>query len=251
MTTSAATSTDSPATVGLRLQETVPAGGAWSHVLKLGTALRLIALADGANVSMLLFNQDLVPERLNLPDTLKSQERACIAPPMVLVGEMGNALATVTGSSLDWHDALCGHIRDEQVRERWGPSSYAADRNEWRRSAREGLLREMAKRDLDRRNLHQCVSFFSRVDPLGDARGGLAFAEDHAAAGDWVELRAEVNVLVVCSTAPHPLDRRPDWAPSGIRVEIRDVAPGGDDDPARAFRDQSARALDQTRRLHA
>lgn len=234
-----------------RLSETVPPGGAWSHVLKLGTALRLTALEDGANVSTLLFNQDLLPERLNLPDTLKSQERACVAPPMVLVGEMGHALGTVTGSSLDWHDALCGHSRDEQVRERWGESSYAADRNQWRRSAREGLLREMAKRDLDRRNLHQCVNFFSRAQPLGDPRGRLAFVEDHAAAGDWVELRAEVNLLVVLSTAPHPLDRRPTWSPSGIEVEIRDVGVAGNDDPARSFRDQTARALDQTRRLHA
>lgn len=243
--------TQSRDSVRLRLEETVPPGGAWSHVVKAGTALRLVALGDGANLSTLLFNQDLPPERMNLPDTLKSQERACVAPPMVLVGEMGNALCTVTGSSLEWHDALCGHIRDEQVRERWGESSYAADRNEWRRSAREGLLREMAKRDLDRRNLHQCVNFFSRVDPLGDARGGLEFVPDHASAGDWVQLRAEVNVLVVCSTAPHPLDRRATWAPSGVRIEIRDAAPCGDDDPARRFRDQSARALDQTRRLHA
>ncbi len=241
-----------PAEVGQpRLSETVPPGGAWSHVLKLGTALRLTALDDGANVSTLLFNQDLIPERLNLPDTLKSQERACVTPPMVLIGEVGNALCTVTGSSLDWHDALCGHIRDAQVRERWGPSSYATDRNAWRRSAREGLLREMAKRDLDRRNLHQCVNFFSRAQPAGDARGRLTFVEDHASAGDWVELRAEVNLLVVLSTAPHPLDERLTWSPSGIQVEIRDVGVAGDDDPARSFRDQSARALDQTRRLHA
>jgi uncharacterized protein len=234
-----------------RLDEEIPAGAAWSHVLKRATGLRLTALADGANASVLLFNEELRPERLNVPDTLKSQERACVAPPMVLVGEMGNALCTVTGSSLDWHDALCGHSRDEVVRDRWGASSYAADRNAWRRSAREGLLRELAKRELGRRDLHQCVNFFSRVRPAGDVRGTLEFVPGHASAGDWVELRADVDVLVVLSTAPHPLDRSERWAPSGLRAEIHDVAPETEDDPSRSFRDQSARALDQTRRLHA
>jgi urea carboxylase-associated protein 2 len=238
-----------PGTV--RLAEEIPGGAAWSHVLKRATALRLTALADGANASVLLFNEELRPERMNLPDTLKSQERACVAPPMVLVGDMGNALCTVTGSSLAWHDALCGHSRDEPVRERWGESSSAADRNAWRRSAREGFLRELAKRELGRRDLHQCVNFFSRVQPAGDARGSFEFVGGHASAGDWVELRADVDVLVVLSTAPHPLDTSAQWAPSGLAAEIRDVDPDADDDAAREFRDQSARALDQTRRLHA
>ena len=244
--------TPSASTPGqLRLAEEIPGGGAWSHLLKRGTALRLAALGAGANASMLLFNQVAPPERLNVPDTLKGQERGCIAPPMVLIGEMGRALCTVTASSLDWHDALCGHSRDEPVRERWGASSYAADRNAWRRSAREGFLRELAKHELGRRDLHQCVNFFSRVDPLGDERGTLRYVPAHAAEGDWVELRAELDVLVVLSTAPHPLDDSPEWAPSGLSAEVRDAEPAGDDDPARSFRDQSARALDETRRLLA
>jgi urea carboxylase-associated protein 2 len=234
-----------------RLAEDVPPGGAWSHVVKAGTILRLTTHAAGANASTLLFNMDCPPERLNLPDTLKSQERACIAPPIALVGDMGHALCIVSDSSLDWHDALCGHSRDAAVREQWGLSNYAADRNAWRRSAREGLLRELAKRELGRRDLHQTVNFFSKVQPAGDERGGLAFVEDHAPAGAWVELHALVDVLVVLSTAPHPLDPATSWAPAGLGVEIRDAAPDASDQATRVFRAQSARALDETTRMYA
>ena len=153
-----------------------------------------------------------MPERLNVPDTLKSQERACVAPPMVLVGEMGNALCTVTGSSLDWHDALCGHIRDEAVRERWGPSSWAARSQRMAAerprgpAAGDGQARPRSAQPPPVRQL-----LLARAAARRRPRAASRSSTDHAKAGDWVELRAEVNVLVVLSTAPHPLDTRPAW----------------------------------------
>ncbi|MCW2779449.1 MAG: Urea carboxylase-related aminomethyltransferase, partial [Frankiales bacterium] len=81
-----------------------------------------------------------------------------------------------------------------------------------------------------------------------DDRGSLAFVPDHAAAGDWVALRAELDVLVVLSTAPHPMDPRTDWAPSPVDVQVRRGDPPGVDDPTRTFRPESGRALAETER---
>ena len=82
-------------------------------------------------------------DRLNVPDTLKAQMSARVTPPMVLMSDRGIGLASVTGSSLDWHDCLGGHSLEQHL-ERFGPTSYATDANEWRRSARAGLLSELA-----------------------------------------------------------------------------------------------------------
>jgi uncharacterized protein YcgI (DUF1989 family) len=65
-------------------------------------------------------------------------------------------------------------------------------------------------------------------------------------AGDWVELRAEQELLVILSTAPHPLDPSPTWRPSGVRIELRDGPPPDELDPARLHRPESARALERT-----
>jgi len=214
----------------------VPGGSSWAVTVPRGHELRLTCLGDGANVSMLLYAARDPLERLNIPDTLKAQMSARITPPMVLMSDLGRALCSVTGSSLDWHDAISGHSVEV---DRFGPSSYAADGNDWRRSARELLLDELATLGLGRRDLHACVNWFSKVAPDDDGR--LSFVDGHAGTGDWVSLRAEQDILAVLATAPHPLDPAPVWRPAGVKVMVSPDAP-----PAGASRDcrpESARAL--------
>lgn len=230
------------------LDETVPGGAAWSVVVTRQRVVRLAALGAGANVSLLLYAARRPWERLCVPDTLKAQRSACVRPPMVLMSDAGRALVSCIGSSLSWHDALTGHSTQPQVDAKFGPSSYGTDRNGWRRSARTGLLCELAKHDLGERDLHGTVNLFSKVVPTGDERGSIAYLPGHAAAGDWVELRTEDDVLIVLSTAPHPLDPAASWAPSDVRITVRSAPPAGPDDASRTLRPESARALDAVSR---
>lgn len=167
---------------------------------------------------------------------------------MVLMSDLGIALCSVTGSSLDWHDALCGHSVDAHVA-RFGRSSYAADRNDWRRSARAGLLSELRRHGRDAADLHGCVNFFAKVATSGDSVGALSFVPGHARTGDWVALRAELDVLVVLSTVPHALD--PQWSPAAVRAEVRPAKAPATGDPSWTFRAESARALQAAREVLA
>jgi uncharacterized protein YcgI (DUF1989 family) len=190
---------------------------------------------------MLLYAAADPLERLNIPDTLKAQMSACVRAPLVLMSDLGRALCSVTGSSLDWHDAVTGHSLDHHVAQRFGPSDYAADGNDWRRSARALLLDELATLGLGKRDLHATVNWFVKVAP--DSAGVLSW-QAHAKTGDWVSLRAEQDVLVVIGTAPHPLDPAQSWAPAGIRAAMSTVDSPGPGDPSRVFRAESARALE-------
>jgi uncharacterized protein YcgI (DUF1989 family) len=167
---------------------------------------------------------------------------ARIRPPMVLMSDRGIGLASVTSSSLDWHDCLVGHSLDKHVA-RFGPTSYATDGNDWRRSARAGIVSELVKHGRGLADLHACVNFFSKV-AIGDD-GSLTFVPHHASSGDWVTLRAEVDLLVLMSTSPHPMD--PSWSPGVVRVEIEEGEPYGPDDASMMFRAESARALEAAR----
>lgn len=228
------------------MKEQVPGGAAWSLVVHRGEQLRVTALGDDANVSLLV-SPDLRPgERLSVPDTCKAQMQSRIRAPMVLISDLGRALMSMTGSSLSWHDCLTGHGTDTHL-ELYGPSSYAVDRNAWKQSARAGLLDELAKRGLGPRDLGPTVNLFTKVVAGDDDRGTLTY-EPQARAGDWVALRAELDVLVVLSTSPHPLDPRTKWAPSAVELEISRVEPPGPDDASRTFRPESARALAETER---
>ncbi|WGL50602.1 DUF1989 domain-containing protein [Nocardioides sp. BP30] len=227
----------------------IPGGAAWSAPLRAGRLVTLTALAAGANASMLLFNADRV-DRLNIPDTLKAQMSARITPPMVLMSDRGLALASVVASSLDWHDCL-GGFGSEGHLARFGASSYGADRNDWRRSARTGLVSELTKHGLDERDLHAPVNFFSKVAIADDARASMAFVAGHAAAGDTVTLRTEHDVLMVLCTAPHPLDPGV-YAPASVEVSVdraEPVVPAAD--ASWGWREESARALEMSRRVLA
>ena len=221
----------------------LPGGAAISLVIPVHDVVRLTTLGDGGNVSMLLYAARAPYERLNVPDTLKAQTSARITPPMVLMSHMGKALASVTGSSLDWHDALTGHSTDEQVLARFGPSSYGVDRNGWRLSARKGLLNELWKHNLGPRDLHANVNWFTKVVPGDDDRGTLTFVKGWSSAGDWVELRAEQDLLMVLSTSMHPLDPSPEWTARGLRIDVSHGPAPDADDPSRLFRAEAARSL--------
>ena len=222
------------------VSEVLPGGAAWSTVVRRGRTVRLEALADGANISLLAYAAHRPWERLCVPDTLKAQMSARVRPPMVLMSDAGKALMSMTGSSLEWHDALTGHSTQARVDALHGSSSYATDGNGWRRSARTGLLCELAKHGLGERDLHATVNLFSKVAP--DDSAALTWVPGHAVTGDWVELRTDDDVLLVVSSAPHPMDPR--WAPSDVRILVTPCAPAGPDDASRTSRGESARALD-------
>jgi len=227
----------------------VPGGAAWSTPVQAGRLVTLTALGDGANCSTLLIGRDRL-DRLNVPDTLKSQMSACIAAPMVLMSDRGLALASVVESSLDWHDCLTGFGHDAHLK-RFGPSSYAEHRNDWRRSARTGLLSELTKHGLGESDLHGCVNFFAKVAIAADDSASLAFVPDHSRACDTVTLRTELDLVLVLSTAPHPLDDSTAYAPAGVRVDVTRAPAVAEDDASWTFRDESARALEETRRVLA
>ena len=62
------------------------------------------------------------------------------------------------------------------------------------------------------------VNFFSKVTV--DEAGRLAFQPNNSTPGDFVDLRAEMDTLVVLNTCPHPLDPSREWSPKPVELTI-------------------------------
>jgi len=90
------------------------------------------------------------------------------------------------------------------------------------------------------------VNLFSRVGVGED--GSMSFSSGNSKAGDYVELRAEMNVLAILNTCPHPLDPSPTYQPKPVQVEIRRVAAPAADDPCRLSRPENGRGFTLTER---
>jgi uncharacterized protein len=197
----------------------LPAGASFSHRVRRHQALRLTDLEGGANVSVLLYAAESPLERYNMADTLKAQQIGRIAGGDALFSDMGRVLALVTADSVGWHDPIGGIGRTESDDARFGgPRRYQEHRNEMRRGAHERLLVELAKHGLGPRDLVPPVNCFSKVSVEDD--GALRFHRGHSRAGDHIELRAELDLIALLCSGPHPLDPGPDYPARRVRVEI-------------------------------
>jgi len=227
-------------------QETLPGSSTWSHVLKRGTALRITADTDHANVGMILLNADNFSERLNLPDSLKAQHIARLTTGAVLYSDMARILCSITEDTLGWHDPLGGCSDAAMVEAKYGPLDYQSARNEWHQNALDGFLIELAKYGLGPRDLTMNVNLFSKVEVQLD--GSMTFVPGHAKAGAAVELRAEMNTLVILNTCQHPMDPDPVYRQMPVTLAIKRVPAPGADDICRNFRPENARGFTLTER---
>ena len=222
-------------------EETVPGGCHWSWRLPRGVSLRLTAKGDGANLALALYNADQKLERYCMPDSLKAQHTAHYTRGHVLMSDMGCAMASITGDTLGWHDPLGLLLDAARMHEKYGDHAYQQYRNGMYRAGKDGLLIEIGKYGLTRRDLVAPVNFFSKVSV--DAEGRFQFHGGHARSGDSVDLRLDMDVIVAVSAAPHPLDPRPDYAPAAVGVTAWRSGPAPADDYCRSFRPEGGRAL--------
>jgi urea carboxylase-associated protein 2 len=227
-------------------EQDLPGGAMWSHVLKRHHTLRLVDVAGGANVGALLYNADLLLERYNMPDTLKAQHTAFVTKGRVLYSDMGRILCSVTDDTAGWHDTISGHLDAAGTVAKWGQAGYQEKRNAYHRNAHDCFLVELGKWGLGKQDLAPNLNFFSKV--VADGEGKLHFVPGASRAGSHVDLRAEMNVLVVLNTCPHPFDPAAGYAPKPVKLTVFRSDPPGPDDPCRTSRPENGWGFANTER---
>jgi urea carboxylase-associated protein 2 len=227
-------------------EDTIQAGASWSLRLRRGQELRIDDSEGGANVAALFYNYECLTERYNMPDTLKAQHTAHLTKGFVLYSDMGRILCSITGDTRGWHDPLGGHNDATAVRQKYGDSTYQEMRNAWQRNTRDNFLVELGKYGLGLRDLTPNVNFFSKVVVRND--GSMEYVPSERAAGDFISLRAEMNLLVILDTGQHPLDPNPKYAPKSVKFSVQEALPVAADDLCRVSRPENARGFINTER---
>lgn len=197
-------------------EERLPGGAHTSLILRKGQILRLTDIDGGANVSMMMLNPHEKSERLNLPDTLKGQHTARLTAGHCFYSDMGRVLAGIVADSCGWHDPFGGVLNADETREKYGTGRYQELRNGFYRNGVDNLLVEMGKWDLGLEDLLMVVNFFSKVTV--DEDGSFQFISANSRAGDYVELFAPMDVLMVLTALPHPQDPVAEYTPRPIQM---------------------------------
>ncbi len=229
-------------------EETVPGGGHTSFVLKRGQLLRITDIEGGANVSLLLLNAHEKSERLNLPDTLKCQHTARLTAGHCLYSDMGRILAAITADTCGWHDSMGGLLNAAEVAEKYGQGRYQDLRNGFFRNGMDNLLVELGKWDLGLADLLMNLNLFSKVTVDND--GCFHFEACNSKAGDYLELYAPMDTLVVLTALQHPMDPNPQYAPKPVQLSWQQVQSDGISVLCRTSRPENGRGFHNTERLY-
>lgn len=229
-------------------EELLPAGGHTSFVLKRGQLLRITDIEGGANVSLLLLSAAEKSERLNLPDSLKCQHTAKLTAGHCLYSDMGRVLAAITADTCGWHDSFGGVLNAEEVAEKYGAGRYQELRNGFFRNGVDNLLVEMGKWNLNLQDLLMNLNLFSKVTV--DADGRFQFESGNSKAGDYIELYAPMDTLVVLTALQHPMDPNPSYAPKPVQLSWHAVESDGISVLCRTSRPENGRGFHNTERQY-
>ena len=228
--------------------DTLPGGGAWSGIVRRGTALRFTDVAGRANIAVLMFAHPQHTERYCMPDTLKSQHTAFLTRGHTCQSDMGKVMCSIPEDTCGWHDTVCGVINAAALKAQYGDKPYQQHRNAMHRNGQDGLLVELTKWGLGRRDVHANLNLFSKV--VADEAGALSFDTAHRQPGQFVDLRFEMDTLVVLSAAPHPMDTATVYAPGDAAITAWRSGTAGADDICRLHCEQNGRAFINTERSY-
>ena len=190
-----------------------------------------------------------VLERYNAPDTLKCQHTFKLTKGHCLYSDMGRIFCSIVEDTFGWHDTVCGNSTKASVAAKWGEHSYQDFRNGWYQNGRDSFLTEGAKYGLGARDLPANVNWFSKTAAADG--GSLLLDQDFASPGATVELRFEMDTLVLFHTCAHPLDASPVFPRKPVQVEISDGPPAAMDDPNRTSAPENGRGFENNRLYEA
>lgn len=189
----------------------VPARASWSARIARGNILRLIDLEGQQAVDFLCFNAYDPSERYHAANTIKVPCNIYVGEGTVLRSSLARPMMTVVADTCGRHDTIFGCCSFEIDEVRYGKSNpECCQRN---------FERELAKHGVGPEHIVPNVNFFMYV-PIGPD-GKARIVDALSKPGDYVDLRAEMDVLAVLSNCPEALNPATgDRGPTPIRAIV-------------------------------
>jgi urea carboxylase-associated protein 1 len=192
--------------------ETVPARAPWAYPVKAGETLRIIDLEGNQAVDFLLYSAANDAERYSAQDTIAAQANIFLRTGSVLLSNEGRAMMTITDTSVEYHDTIGGACSCESNSLRYGHHTKA------QHSCVDNFLVANLRHGRGKRDMVSNVNFFMNVPVTAD--GALGIVDGISAPGLTVDLRAEMDVIVVVSNCPQINNPCNGFNPTPVRMVV-------------------------------
>jgi uncharacterized protein len=196
------------------LDATVPSGEPWIQRINRGQTLRIVDLEGNQAVDTLFYNADDPQERYSLTDTILAQGALYLTAGSTLMSSEGRPMLTIVADTCGRHDTLGGACACESNMVR-----YAIEKRPMH-SCRDSFLLAIARDDagMVKRDIVSNINFFMNVPVTPE--GKLTFEDGISAPGKYVELRAEMDVIVLVSNCPQLNNPCNGYNPTPVRMLV-------------------------------
>ena len=193
---------------------TLPAGQGWTHALAPGEIFRIVDLEGNQAVDTLFFNGRDIDERYSATETMRSQGNIYLTTGTILRSGEGHPLLTIVADTCGRHDTLGGACSAESNQVR-----YALDKK-YMHNCRDSFLLALARHGhgMGKRDLPSNINFFMNVPVT--PKGALTFEDGVSAPGRYVEMKAEMDVLVLISNCPQLNNPCNAYNPTPVRLLV-------------------------------
>jgi urea carboxylase-associated protein 1 len=198
-------------------RQVIPAGDYWIDIIKTGQYLRIVDVEGNQAADTLFFNAADVAERYSAVDTIRTQRNVYLGFGSKLLSTAGKVMAEIVADTVGRHDTLGGACASESNTVR-----YALDKRTMH-ACRDSYLLAVAQHDrlgLGKRDLSHNINFFMNVPVTSD--GGLTFADGLSGPGQYVEMRAGMDIIVLISNCPQLNNPCNAYNPTPLEVLIWD-----------------------------
>jgi urea carboxylase-associated protein 1 len=190
----------------------IPARAPWSHVVKRGQTLRIIDLEGNQAVDCILYSAADPAERYSSCETIVAQRNIFLTTGTVLMSNEGAAMMTITADTCGRHDTSGGACSCESNTLRYGHHTRH------QHACVDNFLHELGKRGLGKRDMVSNINWFMNVPVEPD--GALGIVDGISGSGKYLDLRAEMDTLVVISNCPQINNPCNGFNPTPVRVVI-------------------------------
>lgn len=199
-----------------RIDEVHPAGEPWMKRLQRGQIMRIVDLEGNQAVDTIFYSAADPQERYSLTHTIQRQRGLYLTTGSTLMSSEGRPMLTIVADTCGRHDTLGGACACESNTVR-----YALHKR-YMHSCRDNFMLAIAHagQPLEKRDVVSNINFFMNVPVTADGR--LTFEDGISAPGKYVEMRAEMDVIVLVSNCPQLNNPCNGYNPTPLRFLIWD-----------------------------
>jgi urea carboxylase-associated protein 1 len=197
----------------------VGAGDVFFEPVKRGQFFRIVDLEGNQAADTLFYAAADTAERYSAVDTMREQGNIYLGVGSRLMSTEGRVMLQIVADTVGRHDTLGGACASESntVRYDLEKRHMHSCRDSWMLAVTLNEAYGLTKRDITHN-----INFFMNVPVMPD--GALTFADGLSGPGKYVEMRAEMDVLVLISNCPQLNNPCNGYNPTPIEVLVWDPA---------------------------